>query len=126
MAAAYTWTQHVGVRAAMGGFAILRPEIETLLQVPGVRPKEFLPAETDLPHPFIPKPDFNRGNAYEVIKGESPLTRKMSRKLRNRLQLLLELAIDDREELERIVSERRRCEQAAPKDRERLLLMLAG
>jgi hypothetical protein len=126
MAAADTWTKHVGVRAAMGGFAILRPEIETLLEVLGVRPKEFLPAETDLPHPFIPKPNFNRGNAYEVIKGERPLTRKMSRKLRNRLQLLLELAIDDREELEQIVSERRRCEQAVPKDRERILLMLAG
>lgn len=126
MATAHTWTKHVGVRAAMGGFAILKPEIETLLEALGVRPKEFLPAETDLPHPFIPKPDFNRGNAYEVIKGEKPLTRKMSRKLRNRLQILLELAIDDREELDRIVSERRRCEQAAPKDRERLLLMLTG
>jgi len=35
-------------------------------------------------------------------------------------------AIDDGDELERIVSERCRCEQAVPKDRERLLLMLAG
>lgn len=126
MATAHTWTGDAGVREAMARSATLRPAIENLLEILSIRPKEFLPAETDLPHPFIPKPDFNRGNAYEVIKGEKPLTRKMSRKLRNRLQLLLELAIDDREELERIVRERSRCDEAASKDRERLLLMLAG
>jgi hypothetical protein len=126
MSVAHAWTQNAVFRGAMPGYANLRPPIENLLEALVIRPKEFLPAESDLPHPFIPRPDFNRGNAYEVIKGEKPLTRKMSRKLRNRLHLLLEFAIDDREELERIVSERRRCEQAAPKDRERVLLMLAG
>jgi hypothetical protein len=64
MAAAHTWTKDAGVRDMTVRFVTLRPAIESRLEVLVIRPKEFLPAETDLPHPFIPRPDFNRGNAY--------------------------------------------------------------
>ena len=110
----------------MANHAILRPEIDGLLEALRVRPTVFLPSESDPVHPFLPKLEFSRGNAYDVIKGEKPLTRKMARKLRSRLQLILEWAIDDREELERIIAERARFEWTAPADRERLLLMLVG
>lgn len=127
MAAETIWpVVGVGVAGAMANHAILKPEIDSLLEALRVRPKEFLPSESDPVHPFLPKLNFSRGNAYEVIKGEKPLTQKMARKLRGRLQLILEWAIDDCEDLERIIAERARFERTAPADRERLLLMLAG
>ncbi len=109
----------------MAKHAVLRPAVESLLEALEIRPKEFLPADSDPPHPFIPRPDFNRGYAYEVLKGEKPLTVKMARKLRKRLQLLLEYAIDDREELERIIAERAMYERAAA-ERGPVLQMLLG
>jgi hypothetical protein len=105
---------------------VLRPAVDDLLDALSIRPKEFLPSESDLAHPFIPRPDFNRGNAYEVIKGDKPLTAKMAHKLRRRLQMLLEFAIDDREETERIVAGRAGYERTPMAQREATLLMLLG
>jgi hypothetical protein len=127
MATELIWSMDgMRARGKMASHAVLRSAVDSLLDALEIRPKEFLPTDSDPSHPFIPRLDFNRGNAYEVIKGEKPLSPKMAHKLRKRLQIMLEFAIDDREELGRIITERSRYERAPAAEREAMLRMLLG